>query len=97
MSTSQRTLRFFKFERHVVESLEWESLRKQQTQRSISHREHIIFGKLGWIEGMILKRCKRQRFPGGSVSKKFACNAGDPSSIPGSGKSPGEGNDYLLQ
>ena len=26
-----------------------------------------------------------------------ACNAGDPSSIPGSGKSPGEGIGYLLQ
>ena len=31
-------------------------------------------------------------FPGGSVSKESACNAGDPGSIPGSGRSPGEGN-----
>ena len=30
-------------------------------------------------------------FPGGSVGKEFACNAEDPGSIPGSGKSPGEG------
>ena len=29
--------------------------------------------------------------------KKFACNAGDSGSIPGSGRSPGEGNDYPLQ
>ena len=36
-------------------------------------------------------------FPGGSVSKESACNAGDPGSIPGSGRSPGEGNDYPLQ
>ena len=36
-------------------------------------------------------------FPGGSDSKEFACNAGDPSSIPGSGRSPGEGNGNLLQ
>ena len=28
-----------------------------------------------------------------SVSKESACNAGDLGSIPGSGKSPGEGND----
>ena len=28
-------------------------------------------------------------FPGGSDGKESACNAGDPSSIPGSGKSPG--------
>ena len=33
-------------------------------------------------------------FPGG---KEFLCNAGDPGSIPGSGRSPGEGIGYLLQ
>ena len=31
-------------------------------------------------------------FPGGSDSKESACNAGDQGSIPGSGKSPEEGN-----
>ena len=31
-------------------------------------------------------------FPGGSASKESACNAGDLGSIPGSGRSPGEGN-----
>ena len=31
-------------------------------------------------------------FPGGSDSKVSAYNAGDPGSIPGSGRSPGEGN-----
>ena len=36
-------------------------------------------------------------FPGGSDSQESACNAGDPASIPGSGRSPGEGNGYLLQ
>ena len=30
--------------------------------------------------------------PGSSVGKEPACNAGDPGSIPGSGRSPGEGN-----
>ena len=35
-------------------------------------------------------------FPGGSDSKEFACNAGDTGSIPGSGRSFGEGNGYLL-
>ena len=30
-------------------------------------------------------------FPVSSVGKKFACNAGDPNSIPGSGRSAGEG------
>ena len=32
-----------------------------------------------------------QGFPGSSVGKESACNAGDPGSIPGSGRSPGEG------
>ena len=36
-------------------------------------------------------------FPGGSVGKESTCNAGDPGSIPGSGRSPGEGNGYPLQ
>ena len=36
-------------------------------------------------------------FPGGSAGKESACDAGDPGSIPGSGKSPGEGNDNPLQ
>ena len=31
-------------------------------------------------------------FPGGSNGKESAYNAGDPGSIPGSGRSPGEGN-----
>ena len=34
---------------------------------------------------------------GGSDGKASACNAGDPGSIPGSGKSPGEGNGNPLQ
>ena len=40
-----------------------------------------------WCEG----------FPCGSAGKESACNAGDLGSIPGSGKSPGEGKGYPLQ
>ena len=36
-------------------------------------------------------------FPGGSDGKASVCNAGDPGSIPGSGRSPGEGNGNPLQ
>ena len=36
-------------------------------------------------------------FPCSSVSKESACSAGDPGSIPGSGRSPGEGNGNPLQ
>ena len=36
-------------------------------------------------------------FPGTSDVKESACNAGDPDLIPGSERSPGEGNGYPLQ
>ena len=36
-------------------------------------------------------------FPGGSDGKVSACNEGDPGSIPGSGRSPAEGNGNPLQ
>ena len=36
-------------------------------------------------------------FPGGSEVKASACNVGDLGSIPGSGRSPGEGNGNPLQ
>ena len=36
-------------------------------------------------------------FPCGSTGKESACNSGDLGSIPGWGRSPGEGKGYLLQ
>ena len=36
-------------------------------------------------------------FPGSSHGKKSTCNVGDPGSIPGSERSPGEGIGYPLQ
>ena len=36
-------------------------------------------------------------FPNSSVGKESACNAGGPRSIPGSGRSAGEGTGYPLQ
>ena len=36
-------------------------------------------------------------FPGGSDSKEFACSAGELGSIPGLGRSPGEGNSSPFQ
>ena len=47
----------------------------------------VIFSPLSNAEG----------FPDSSVGKESTCNAGDPCSIPGSGRSPGEGIGYLLQ
>ena len=36
-------------------------------------------------------------FSGGSAGKESACNAGDLGSVPGLGRSPGEGKGYPLQ
>ena len=51
------------------------------------HLRARVSGKQGGSEGSL----------GGSDSKESACNAGDPGSIPGSGRSPGERNGYPLQ
>ena len=42
---------------------------------------------------LVLAKC----FPVGSDDKEIACNAGDPSLIPGLGRFPGERNGYPLQ
>ena len=39
----------------------------------------------------------RGHFPDSSAGKESTCNAGDPSSIPGLGRSAGEGKGYPLQ
>ena len=53
----------------------------------IDHPYHLIDHPYRWLWG----------FPGGSEVKVSACNAGDLGSIPGSGRSPGEGNGNPLQ
>ena len=45
---------------------------------------------------LVLVSC-RPSFPSGSAGKESACNVGDLGSIPGLGRSPGEGNSYPLQ
>ena len=44
------------------------------------------------LERLLIPRVSQ----GGSDSKESACNVGDPGLIPGSGRSPGEGNSYPL-
>ena len=60
-------------------------------------------GLLHWSIGKIPWRRDRLHTPVfldflcGSASKEFACNVGDLGSIPGLGRSPGEGKAYPLQ
>ena len=64
----------------------WET---QNSKRDKKSPDYILI-KLGIV--MIVKG-----FPGSSACKESACNPGDPSSIPGLGKSPGEELGYPLQ
>ena len=55
------------------------------------------------IDGVTVERVRNfilggsKDFPGGSDGKASVYNVGDPGSIPGSGRSPAEGNGYPLQ
>ena len=53
---------------------------------------YLSYFWLCWVF-IAVRRC----FPGGSDGKESTCNVGDPSSIPGSGRPPGEGNGNPLQ
>ena len=74
-------------------------------------RQHEVYGFLQPCLAALLQRQSRRvgfkqgclpslikwGFPPSSVGKESACNAGDPGSITGSGRSPGQGNGNPLQ
>ena len=47
--------------------------------------------------GFSLRECSLLDFPDSSVGEESTCNAGDPHSIPGSGRSARKGTGYPLQ
>ena len=60
------------------------------TDLSPSHAQRIPLVKQNLSE--ITSYTSPMKFLGGPDGKESACNVGDPSSVPGSGRSPGEGN-----
>ena len=52
----------------------------------------FLFIRTFYVQGLCVKG-----FPCGSAGKESSCNAGDLGSIPGLGRSPGEGRGYPLQ
>ena len=52
---------------------------------------------LAYLLNLLLLGLRLMDFTGGSDGKESACNAGDPGSILGSGRSPGEGNGNPFQ
>ena len=53
--------------------------------------------RIPWTARRSNQSILKEDFPCSSVGKESACNAGDLGSIPGSGRSPGEGNGNPLQ
>ena len=60
-------------------------------------RHRLSSESVSWCLETSFLRLPSQGFPGGSDGKASACSVRDPGSIPGSGRSPGEGNGNPLQ
>ena len=89
---SQRTGAFELWGWRRLLRVPWTARRSNQSILKKIHPEYSL-------EGLMLK-LKLQYFghlPGDSDGKYSAWSVGDPHSIPGSGRSPGEGNDIPLQ
>ena len=69
----------------------WLKSKRHVALASSSHVFKLTFLRVYFVQSTI------QGFPGGSVVKNLPANAGDVGSIPESERSPGEGNDNLLQ
>ena len=66
---------------------------KAQTQRPACASSRLIFTRRHVILAFTRKlNFRKMGFPGGSDGKASAYNEGDLGSVPGSGRSPGEGN-----
>ena len=87
-----------------VLSLGWEDL----LEKGMATHSSILAWRIPWsvVHGIAKSRKRltftslqyeNMGFPGGSDSKESAYNAGDLGSIPGWGRSPGEGNGNPLQ
>ena len=80
--------------------LQLELLNPQNTSTGRSLSVYLLLSVpvvLAYLLNLLLLRLRLMDFTGGSDGKESACNAGDPGSILGSGKSPGEGNGNPLQ
>ena len=77
-------------------------------EKGLATHSSILVWKIIWTEehGRLqstgsqrvgINRATSFPFPGGSDGKESTCNEGDPPSIPGLGRSPGEGNSYPYQ
>ena len=81
----------------------WASLVAQTVRNLPAMRETWVLSlgwkDLGWEDPWrrVWQPIPVKSFPGNSAGKEATCSAGDPGSIPGMGRSPGEGIGYSLQ
>ena len=90
---------FFKFCILYWNIADWPSLIAQLV-KNLPAMQETRFNS--WVRKILWRRDRLPTpiflgFPCGSAGKESACNAGDPSLIPGSGRSPGEGINNQLQ
>ena len=71
--------------------LQYSCLEKPMDGRAWQAIDHGVSKRLTQLRGFTFF------LSGGSEGRESVCNVGDPGSIPGSGRSPGEGNGYPLQ
>ena len=64
-----------------------EKIIEDQSNKGSNMRQVFVLVPIVWFSILL-----SDYFPGGSDGKASAYNAGDPGLIPGSGRSPGEGN-----
>ena len=87
-----------------VQSLGWED----PLEKEMATHSSILAWRILWTEELVgyspwgrkesdTTEQLHFTFPGSSVGKEPACNAGDPGLIPRLGRSPGEGNGSPLQ
>ena len=73
------------------------SFKKKTHTLSLLKTEMLATAWMNIPQNLYIIEVTNSDFPGGSDSKAPAYNVGDPGSIPGSGRSPGEGNGNPLQ
>ena len=77
-------------------ALSYNSWRKEYQRICYNHHNRAIINK--YLEELLWPTwTARRSFPGGLDGRASAYNVGDPGSIPGLGRSPGEGNGNPLQ
>ena len=69
----------------------------RKTNSRAEQMSKMDLDEVGQESHRVRSLCTKGGFPGSSAGKVSACNAGDLGSIPGSGRSPGEGNGNPLQ